>query len=79
MFILFRAVVWVFIAWRWGDWRNWHRYQATILYIILCDLLYNVLTYNHSMWEYSSGLFPNHITANLVVQFLLYPPPPWCT
>ena len=66
--------MWLFVAWLWGDWRNWQRYQATILYIILCDLLYNVLTYNHPMWEYSSGLFPNHVTANLEVQFLVYPP-----
>ncbi len=56
-------------AWRWGDWRHWRRYHATILYVVVCDLLYNVLAYNHRLWVYQ----PNHIGINLVAMFINYP------
>ncbi|WP_429742471.1 CBO0543 family protein [Bacillus salipaludis] len=64
----------VFIAWRWGDWRNWKKYQSTILYFILGDLLYNFLCYNYSMWEYEPVfLNKSHTIMNLTVMFIGYP------
>ncbi|MDQ0201884.1 CBO0543 family protein [Neobacillus ginsengisoli] len=74
MFNILVTVIDVFVAWRWGDWRNWTKYQATILYTIVFDLLYNFLTYNHSLWKYEpTTLFPNHTTMSLLVMFVAYP------
>lgn len=42
---------WILAALRWGDWRNWHKYHATILYFILGDVLYYYITYNHRLWS----------------------------
>ncbi|WP_373291387.1 CBO0543 family protein [Paenibacillus marchantiophytorum] len=65
-----------FIAcWRWGDWRNWAKYQSSILYLITFDLVYNFLTYNYSLWEYepNTTLLPNHTIISLIVMFIIYP------
>jgi hypothetical protein len=42
--------LWTLVTWKWGDWRNFNKYYATILYFILCDVLYYHLTYNHRLW-----------------------------
>lgn len=42
---------WILAALRWGDWRNWHKYHATILYFILGDVLYYYTAYNHRLWS----------------------------
>ncbi|TLS53805.1 hypothetical protein FE782_00120 [Paenibacillus antri] len=62
-------------AWRWGDWRNWRTYLPTIHYFIIFDLLYNLFTWNHRLWEYPSppNLLPNHLTMNLFIMFIFYP------
>jgi hypothetical protein len=31
MYIFLRILLWIFVAWRCGDWRNWKNYQSTFL------------------------------------------------
>ncbi|KIL41919.1 hypothetical protein SD70_04750 [Gordoniibacillus kamchatkensis] len=74
MFNVAMCLMDIFLAWRWGDWRNWTKYQSTILYFISCDLLYNFLTYNHPLWEYEPTLvYPNHTMMSLIAMFVAYP------
>ncbi|WP_339146758.1 MULTISPECIES: CBO0543 family protein [unclassified Sutcliffiella] len=74
MFMIIRIILWIFAAWRWGDWRNWKKYQSTILFFILLDLLYNFLTYNYTLWQYEpTSLIPNHTLNNMIVMFIFYP------
>jgi hypothetical protein len=42
---------WILAAFRWGDWRNWGKYHATILYFILGDALYYYVANNHRLWS----------------------------
>ncbi|MGM0827674.1 MAG: CBO0543 family protein [Bacillota bacterium] len=74
MFLIIRSVLWILVAWRWGDWRNWKKYQSTILFFILLDLLYNFLTYNYTLWQYEpTAIIPNHTFNNMIVMFIIYP------
>lgn len=45
-------VLFILAAWRWGDWRNWRKYHATILYFLLGDVFYMALTRNHPLWQH---------------------------
>ncbi|HEY0827149.1 MAG TPA: CBO0543 family protein, partial [Bacilli bacterium] len=72
MYLLYIAI-WCLLCWRYGDWRNWQKYHATILYLIIGDLLYNFLTYNHVMWQYESSIIPTHTFNNLMMMFIMYP------
>ncbi|KUO74447.1 MAG: hypothetical protein APF81_14550 [Desulfosporosinus sp. BRH_c37] len=60
----------ILIAWKWGDWRNWKLYYSTILYMILGDLTYIILSSNKPLWEYESriisGDFAEFLTAIVV-------------
>jgi hypothetical protein len=73
MFILTMLSINIITTYIWGDWRHWIKYQSTILYLIVCDLIYNFLTYNYPLWDYEPKLlFPNHTITNLTVMFIAY-------
>jgi hypothetical protein len=74
MFLITMLMINIFTGWLWGDWRNWEKYQSTFFYVIVCDLIYNLLTYNYSLWEHIPVVFfPNHTVINLMVMFIAYP------
>jgi hypothetical protein len=63
---------------KWGDWKNWKLYYATILFFIGGDLLKNALLHNHLMWEYKETIFGeeilfSHLIINLMIMVLVYP------
>ena len=53
---IFVTVILILIAWRWGDWRNWSRYYATILFFIVGDFACTILTYQYPLWQFESAL-----------------------
>jgi hypothetical protein len=65
--------LWILAAWRWGDWRNWKKYHSTMLYMIVFSLLYEVLTYNYSLWKFSDFILPTHTLNSLAVTFIGFP------
>ncbi|MCF8568296.1 hypothetical protein LLE49_26595 [Alicyclobacillus tolerans] len=74
------SIIWMGIAstvsaWFWGDWRHWRQYLPTIQYFVLCDALYDLLTFGWRLWYYPHppNVFPNHIITNLFVMLTIYP------
>lgn len=68
------GLLFLFVGWKFGDWKNFKKYYPTILFFIIGDLLYNLLTYNNPMWEYKKdGIFPNHTLSNLWIMITVYP------
>ncbi|SEC04458.1 hypothetical protein SAMN05443246_2778 [Paenibacillus sp. GP183] len=56
------------------DWRNWRKYYPTILFTISVDLIFSVLTYEHSLWYFHKALFiPNHTLHDLWINFTAFP------
>ena len=43
-------------TWKWGDWRNWRLYYPTMLFFIVGNFSYTLLTYNYPLWEFESPL-----------------------
>jgi len=75
MFPIMMGIVTILSAWKWGDWKNWRDYLHTIQYFILGDMLYNLFTWDYSLWTYPHppNLLPNHLTNNLYIMFTMYP------
>lgn len=72
------ASIYIFAAWKWGDWKNWQRYYPTILFLITGDLLYQYLLHDYSMWKFNPvgadkevNLTHTHIT--LLIMAIKYP------
>ncbi|RJQ24897.1 MAG: hypothetical protein C4589_12130 [Peptococcaceae bacterium] len=61
-----------FVAWKWGDWKNWQIYYPTILYFIIGDLVYIILTYNYPLWKCESVIV-NNTFNDLLIAVVVYP------
>lgn len=77
MHLLINAIFLV-VGLKWGDWKNWRKYHATILFLWFGDLLYNVLCYQYNMWQYKESIFAenlltNHVIITLLIMFVSYP------
>ncbi|WP_423409079.1 CBO0543 family protein [Heyndrickxia sp. MSNUG] len=70
-------LIWGLAAWKWGDWRNWKKYQATILYMMYFSAVYEILCYNFPIWRFeydrSVPFLVNHPLTPIAISLILYP------
>ena len=62
----------ILIAWKWGDWRNWKLYYPTILFFIIGDLTYVLVSTNKTLWEYDSPIL-NGDFIEILIAFVIFP------
>lgn len=68
------AVIWLFMLWKWGDWRSWQKYYPTILFFFIGDFIYLYLLSDHyPMWRYipsegdsELGVTNSHISLSIM-------------
>jgi len=71
-FHILLSILAVFLAWKWGDWRNWKVYYPTILFFIIGDLTYVLVTTNKTLWQYESRLL-NGDFVELLIAVIIFP------
>jgi hypothetical protein len=60
------------LCYKYGDWRNWKKYQATILFLIAGDLLHRCFTAEKHLWYYQVP-FMSGLLINLLIMLIIYP------
>jgi hypothetical protein len=75
MYLLLFTAIYLLVAVPMTEWTKWKKYYPTIQYYVICDLLYNFLFYNHTLWEYHSveTEWLNHTIIDLIFTFLIIP------
>ncbi|NRD80049.1 hypothetical protein HPT25_22180 [Bacillus sp. BRMEA1] len=63
---------WFFAALRWGDWKNWRRYHASILYVYFCDILYYFLTFNYPLWNLEPKGFVSNRAIAIGLELIIF-------
>lgn len=71
-FHIIATLIFIVISLKWEDWKNWKRYYPTILFFATGNLIYSLLTYNYSLWEYESPLLKSTV-SNLLVTLICFP------
>lgn len=69
---LITVAIFVFITYKWGDYKNWQSYYSTILFFSAGDLMYNFLFNNKILWQWKSP-FLSDITIELLWMMVLFP------
>ncbi|WP_096199721.1 CBO0543 family protein [Bacillus sp. FJAT-45350] len=67
------AIISIIVVYFKGDWKNWQKYQATILFIALGNLTYNFLTANYFLWRMEADFISNHTLTEMVYTFIVFP------
>lgn len=68
------ASIWFLALWKWGDWKNWQKYYATILFFFIGDFIYlYLLSDQYPMWKYtppasdsSVGVTNTHVSLSIM-------------
>lgn len=60
------------VCWKWGDWRHWRLYYPTILYLLVGDLVSDVVLYNDLLWAFGTFI-EQYPVLDICVMLLLYP------
>ncbi|MBW7456784.1 CBO0543 family protein [Paenibacillus sepulcri] len=72
MRIVYVLVLWV-VAFYKSNWRDWKKYQPTILFMVASSFLVHLLTYSYLLWDLSSEL-GSHLINDLLLTIFAYPP-----
>lgn len=60
------------ICWKWGDWRHWGKYYPTILYMLIGDLVEDLLMYSKPLWGFGEFI-EKYPFLDITVMLLIYP------
>lgn len=63
----------IFSAWKWSDWKNWQKYHATMLFIVVANLLYNLIYYDHLLWKLMPDFLYSQFIGELLYTFIVFP------
>lgn len=64
------ALATVLTAWKFSNWRKWDIYYPTILFVLVTNFVYNLVSYNYPLWEYESPVLKttgSDLLNNLIV------------
>lgn len=71
------GAVFIILAIKWGDWKNWKAYYPTFLFLMVGDLVYQFMFFKHSMWEYvpigSDTKWAKHTHIAILIMLIKYP------
>lgn len=64
----------ILAVWRWGDWKKWRKYHASLLFASVMALLYNVLALSHNyfLWKIEPSFF-SYVIEETLHCFILMP------
>lgn len=64
---LIMASIWIILAYKWGDIKNWRKYYPTMLFFCAGDLIYNVVFAQKRLWGFETGLLVPSINEIFVI------------
>jgi hypothetical protein len=67
--------VYIIFAKKFVDWKSWKDYYPTVQFYIICNLLYNFVFYEHTLWMYKAVTVPwlNHTLIEITFTFFIVP------
>ncbi|MBT2641334.1 hypothetical protein J7I80_03705 [Bacillus sp. ISL-41] len=74
MYLAIAVAVILILAYFLVDWKRWENFYPTIQFYIICNLMYNFLFYNHTLWAYKpKSPWLNHTFIDLAFSLIIIP------
>ncbi|WP_062353130.1 CBO0543 family protein [Bacillus kwashiorkori] len=75
MYLLIVVIIYIIFAYIFVDWKRWREFYPTIQFYIICNLLYNFLFYQHTLWRYKAVTVSwlNHTFIDITFTFFIVP------
>jgi hypothetical protein len=66
------AIIFIFLCYKWGDWKNWKLYYSTIIYSFVGVLTENIIRDEKKLWVIH-GSFWNDTTTDYFISCFIFP------
>jgi hypothetical protein len=63
----------IFSAYKWGDWKNLRRYYPTMLFFGMGDLIYHIVFCEKTLWRFELDLLAKPINELFVIFAIFFP------
>lgn len=73
MIAVIYSILWIIVTIKYGDWRNWRQYYPSILFVIVGNLLYEVICSEYPMWAMEENGLPNRTIPILLLSVIGMP------
>lgn len=74
MFLVIALAVILILAYYLVDWKRWNAFYPTIQFYIICNLMYNFIFFNHTLWAYKPRTpWLNHTFIDLAFSLIIIP------
>jgi hypothetical protein len=75
MYLILVVGVYIIAARKFVDWKSWKECYPTIQFYIVCNLLYNFIFYQHTLWRYKAVTISwlNHTLIEITFSFFIVP------
>lgn len=74
MYLAVAVTVYVIFGYYLVDWKRWKDFYSTIQFYIICNLLYNFIFFNHTLWAYKpKSPWLNHTIIDLIFSLVIIP------
>jgi len=75
MYLILVILVYIILAKVFVDFKSWREFYPTIQFYIICNLLYNFIFYQHTLWRYKAVTVTwlNHTFIDLAFSFFIVP------
>lgn len=67
------GAIWVYSAYKWGDWKNFKKYYPTMLFFGMGDLIYNVVFFEKPLWRFETNLITHPLNELFVIFTIFFP------
>lgn len=75
MYLFLVIIVYIIFAKKFVKWHKWREYYPTVQFYIICNLLYNFIFYQHTLWRYKAVTVDwlNHTLIEIAFTFFIVP------
>ncbi|RFU61028.1 CBO0543 family protein [Peribacillus glennii] len=67
------AILTIIASLKWGNWRTWREYHASMLFIATGGLLYEYIVKDYSLWKFHPDLLFGHDVTVIVYALITMP------
>lgn len=74
MYLVVTVAIFLILGYFVVDWKRWRDFYPTIQFYIICNLMYNFIFFNHTLWAYNPRTpWLNHTVIDLVFSLIIIP------
>lgn len=70
MALIILSMIFIYLCYKWGDWKNWRLYYPTMLFYIIGVLIEHTITNKNKLWVIQGSFWNDFLADNFIAYFI---------